>query len=113
MPEAADECVLDASRYTQDMIGKKITISSENSEDTRDSFVYDTYTVTGLVRSPLYLNMERGTTTIGKGKIDALFLYPRMDFPLIIMRGSMSVEIPKAQHLPKLIRMKLTVFQRE
>lgn len=80
MPEAADECVLDASRYTQDMIGKKITVSSENSEDIRDSFVYDTYTVTGLVRSPLYLNMERGTSTIGKGKIDAFVFIPKDGF---------------------------------
>lgn len=80
MPERADECVLDVSRYNEDMIGKKITISSENSEETKDSFAYDTYTVTGLVNSPLYMNQERGTTTIGKGKIDAFVFIPKEGF---------------------------------
>lgn len=80
LPEHANECVLDAFHYTEDMIGKKIIISSENSKDIRDSFAYDTYTVTGLVRSPLYLNMERGTTTIGKGKIDSFVFIPEEGF---------------------------------
>lgn len=76
MPERADECVVDAYYYSEGMIGQKITISSENSQDTRESFAYDTYTVTGLVRSPLYMNSERGTTTIGNGKINAFVFIP-------------------------------------
>lgn len=80
LPERADECVVDAYHYSEDMIGKKITISSENSETTKESFAYDTYTITGLVRSPLYLNAERGTTTIGNGKIDAFVFIPLEGF---------------------------------
>ena len=80
MPENPNECVLDAVHYSEDMIGKKIVISSGNAKEIRDSFAYDTYTVTGLVRSPLYLNMERGTTTIGKGKIDSFVFIPKEGF---------------------------------
>ncbi|WP_075721282.1 FtsX-like permease family protein [Roseburia sp. 499] len=80
MPERAEECVVDAYYYSGDMIGKKIAISSENSLDIKDSFAYDTYTVTGLVRSPLYMNSERGTTTIGNGKIDAFVFIPQEGF---------------------------------
>lgn len=77
LPEQSDECVLDAIRFPESMIGQTITISAGNTEETRDSFAHDTYTVTGLVRSPLYLNMERGTTTIGNGKIAGfVFLLP-------------------------------------
>lgn len=77
LPEKADECVVDAVRFPESFIGQKIAVSSENSQETRDSFAYESYTVTGLVRSPLYLNMERGTTTIGSGKITAfVFLLP-------------------------------------
>lgn len=76
LPERGDECVLDDLRFSEDMIGKKITIAAENSQDTKDSFTYDTYTVTGLVCSPLYMNLERGTTTIGNGKIDAFIFMP-------------------------------------
>ncbi|MCD8019023.1 MAG: FtsX-like permease family protein [Clostridiales bacterium] len=74
--QAADECVLDAYYYSEDMIGTEIVISEENDEDTLDSFAYTTYTVTGLVRTPLYMNMERGTTTIGDGQIDAFVCIP-------------------------------------
>lgn len=76
LPEHANECVIDGYRYPESMIGQEIQISSTNSEETKDSFVYDTYTVTGLIRSPLYMNMERGTTTIGNGKIDGFIFIP-------------------------------------
>lgn len=77
LPEQSDECVLDAAMFPESMIGQTITISAGNTEEIKDSFAHDTYTVTGLVRSPLYLNMERGTTTIGSGKIAAFaFLLP-------------------------------------
>ncbi len=76
MPEKPNECVLDAYYFPESMIGQEITIAAENSEDTRKSFAYDTYTVTGLVRSPMYLNMERGTTTIGNGKLSGFMFIP-------------------------------------
>ena len=77
LPEKPDECVLDAHGFTEDMIGKKIIVSPENSKEIKESLAYDSYTVTGLVRTPVYLNMERGTTNIGDGKIDSfLFLNP-------------------------------------
>ena len=76
MPEKTNECVLDAIGFSEDMIGKEIRIADVNSQETKDSFVYDTYIVTGLVRSPLYMNMERGTTTIGNGKINSFIFMP-------------------------------------
>ena len=80
MPERPEECVLDASRFPQEMIGQKITISQENTQETRDSFAYEAYTVTGLVRSPIYMNSERGTTTIGNGKVTAFLYIPLEGF---------------------------------
>ncbi len=80
LPEKANECVLDAALFPENMIGQEIVIAPENSDETRDSFAYDSYTVTGLVRSPLYLNMERGTTTIGSGKITAFMFLPLEGF---------------------------------
>lgn len=80
LPEAANECVVDAYRYPESMIGQEIQISEGNSEDTKDSFMYDTYIVTGMVRSPLYMNMERGTTTIGSGKVEGFIFMPLEGF---------------------------------
>ncbi|MGN0311679.1 MAG: ABC transporter permease, partial [Lachnospiraceae bacterium] len=74
MPKAADECVLDAYQYDESMIGQQITVSDNNSKDTKEMFSYDSYTVVGLVNSPSYINMERGTTSLGNGRISA-FIY--------------------------------------
>ncbi len=80
MPQAGNECVVDGYQYGEDMIGKEISIGANNSQEIKDSFAYDTYTVVGLIRSPLYMNMERGTTTIGNGRIDSFLFLPLSGF---------------------------------
>lgn len=74
MPQTADECVLDAYQFDENMIGKQIAISDSNTDEVKDSFAYDSYTVVGMVNSPVYINMERGTTSLGSGRISA-FVY--------------------------------------
>ena len=74
LPERADECVLDSALYGEDMIGAQVTVTEHNGEDTLDMFENRTFTAVGIVRSPYYINFERGTTSIGEGKITA-FLY--------------------------------------
>lgn len=74
MPESANECVLDAYQFDESMIGKEIAISDSNSDEVKDSFKYDSYKVVGMVNSPSYINMERGTTSIGNGRVSA-FMY--------------------------------------
>ena len=69
MPESADECVVDNKLFGEDAIGTTISISSNNTEDTYDLFSYKTYTIVGLVSSPLYLNYERGTSSLGNGSV--------------------------------------------
>lgn len=80
MPQAGNECVVDGRRYGEDMVGKEISIGANNSQETRDAFAYDTYRVVGRVNSPLYLNMERGTTTIGNGKLEGFIFLPLSGF---------------------------------
>lgn len=80
LPEKPNECVLDAYIFPEDVIGTEIVVSPENSQETKDSFAYDRYTVTGLVRTPVYLNMERGTTNIGDGKIDSFMFLNQEGF---------------------------------
>ncbi len=74
LPEKSNECVLDSAYYGKDMIGAQITVTDNNEEDTLEMFGGRTFTAVGIVRSPYYINIERGTTSIGEGKIKA-FLY--------------------------------------
>ena len=74
LPQEADECVVDAALYDSSMIGKTITLSEENEDEDLDHFTYREYTVTGLVQSPLYIQFERGTTSLGNGRVSG-FMY--------------------------------------
>lgn len=79
MPTRGDECLVDASRFSEDIIGQKITVE-KTDEDC--PLAYETYTVTGLAYSPLYLSIERGTTSLGDGSLDAFLLIPPEGFDL-------------------------------
>lgn len=77
MPQADNECVLDAYQFRgQDMIGRQIVVHESNTEETKDSFRYDAYTVVGMVNSPVYINIERGTTTLGNGRVGGFIYIP-------------------------------------
>lgn len=78
-PETSYECVLDASQldtanFGSDVIGTKIIVSDANSDDIKNSFSNKEYTIVGIVYSPLYISFERGTTTLGNGKLNG-FIY--------------------------------------
>ena len=76
MPEVANECILDASQAGEEAIGSVIRITDDNTEDTLEMFGERTYTIVGLANSPLYLNFERGTSSIGDGRIDGFVYVP-------------------------------------
>ena len=80
MPESADECVLDASLYDESAIGSQITVTDNNVEDTLEMFSKRTFTAVGIVRSPYYINFERGTTSIGEGRVAAFLYVPKEAF---------------------------------
>ena len=69
LPEKSNECVIDHALASADDIGKTIYIADENHDDTRDMFKHQKYTIVGIVVSPLYLNFERGTTSLGNGTV--------------------------------------------
>ena len=69
MPSAGDEFVGDARYFTEEDLGKKITLAATNDNDTLDMFAYEEYELVGLVNSPEYLNHERGTTSLGSGAV--------------------------------------------
>lgn len=80
MPEKEDECLLDAALYGEEMLGAKITVTDSNDEDTLEMFGSRTFTAVGIARSPYYINFERGTTSIGTGRISAFLYVPKEAF---------------------------------
>ncbi len=74
MPEAENECLADAEFFGEDMLGKTVTLSDANSDETLAAFTTHSFVIVGRVTSPLYINSERGRTPLGDGKTDAFLL---------------------------------------
>lgn len=75
MPENGNECLVDGYHNGEKMLGKKILIQDNNEEETLELLNYRVLTVVGYVRSPLYMDMTRGTTSVGNGSIkDCLYV---------------------------------------
>lgn len=80
MPKAADECVIDAKHQKKSILGKYLRISGANPSDTARLFKYRKYRVVGLVESPLYLNFQRGSTSLGNGSVAGFFCIEKAGF---------------------------------
>lgn len=82
MPERADECVVEENMLSLMSISIGDTITLTPWDDLSDALAQDTYTVVGTVRSPVYLAVERGTSTLGSGTVKAYLYLPREAFTL-------------------------------
>ena len=82
MPEAANECVVEEHLLEQLglEIGDSLTLAT--SGDYEDALSVDAVTIVGVVISPLYISVERGTSTLGTGQVAAYLYLPREAFDL-------------------------------
>lgn len=77
LPENASECVVDSNLYDASMIGKTIKLSEGNNEEDLEHFSNREYKITGIVQSPLYSQFERGSTSLGNGRVSGFaYLLP-------------------------------------
>ena len=82
MPERADEFVVEENMLSLMSISIGDTITLTPGDDLSDALSQNTYTVVGTVRSPVYLAVERGTSTLGSGTVKAYLYLPREAFTL-------------------------------
>ena len=79
LPKNANECLVESSLLLKldKKIGDKIKIEEVLSDDEENSFINNELTVTGTIESPLYISRERGTSTLGSGKINYYMYVPK------------------------------------
>ena len=81
MPKADNECVADSHFFTGKDLGKTIKVTDENDADGKEQLTYSSYKIVGIVNSPYYImKEERGTTSLGDGRITAFVYMPRGAF---------------------------------
>ena len=74
MPENANECLGDAGTFSSSDIGRRISISEANDEDTLGLFEEREFTIVGLAKSPRYISHDRGSTSLGSGTLSGFVL---------------------------------------
>lgn len=77
MPQAPNECLADGFVYDDSILGSTVTISDGNDQQALDRLNSRSFTVVGYVATPLYMDMNRGTTSVGSGVINNYFFVPR------------------------------------
>lgn len=81
LPEKSGEAVVEKSRYFESVeIGSTVKLESGTDTPLSDSLETTEYTVVGIVETPYYLSVEKGTTTIGNGEIASFIMIPQEDF---------------------------------
>jgi putative ABC transport system permease protein len=80
MPQSADECLLDGAFADDSALGSQFTVSNSNDADTLEGLNCRSFTVVGYVSTPLYMDMVRGSTTLGSGQITGYLYIPREAF---------------------------------
>lgn len=80
LPETASECVADARLCDALSIepGASVSISASPREALSD----DSFTVVGIVESPLYISLDRGNSSLGDGSVAGFVLLPEAAFAL-------------------------------
>ncbi len=68
MPENVSECVIDA-RIDGVELGDKISLSQTNDDEKNALFREKEFTIVGKSNTPYYINFERGSTSLGNGKL--------------------------------------------
>ena len=76
MPQSPDECLADGFRNGKEVIGKTVSITDDNSDTALDQLTQRKFTIVGLMSTPLYMDTNRGNTTVGSGSITNYFFVP-------------------------------------
>ena len=76
MPEKADEILVDTQflKSSGCEIGDQVTFSSGTDDALSDSLTGDTFTIVGSATLPYYMDLNRGTGSIGNGSINSFAL---------------------------------------
>ncbi len=83
LPKKSGEVALDATKAMKKdfKIGDEITFVKNNGAKPNDTLKRNTYKVVGFVNTPMFIETSgRGTSSIGKGKTDAIAVVPKQDF---------------------------------
>ncbi len=79
LPQDATECAIEAKRFGKLKIGDTIPLKSGTDDPLSDFIKSEQLTIVGKVRSPLYVSLTRGSSSLGSGNVDGyIFVHPSL-----------------------------------
>ena len=80
LPESADECVTERLLLVAMDLEVGDTLELALDEDNEGDLARTAYTIVGVVECPLYVGTDRGTSSLGSGKVDGFVFVPGENF---------------------------------
>lgn len=83
LPEGEDECLVEPLFLELSGLSIGDTISLDTGEgDYADALSVEEVTIVGMANSPLYIALDRGSSTLGTGSVDAFLILPVESFTM-------------------------------
>ena len=80
LPQTAEECAVDARMLNSLPMEPGSLVKLTTALD--NALCFEEYTVVGIVESPLYISLDRGSSTLGDGSVAGFVLLPQEAFSL-------------------------------
>lgn len=83
MPERSDECLAEPKFLSETGLNLGDTVTLDTGTGTFQGALNGSmFTIVGTADSPLYIDIERGSSSLGTGKVSAFLLLPRSAFAM-------------------------------
>ena len=84
LPQAANEAVIliDSFSPVLAQVGESVTFKSGTDTDLLESVSETTYTIVGHVQTPYFIHYEKGTSSIGNGRVASIVYIPDTTFTM-------------------------------
>ena len=83
-PEKPKEGLIEEAKMleTGSTLGTKIILSSGTDKDILENLENNEITIVGVVETPYYISYDRGTSSVGNGKVNSFIMLPEENFKL-------------------------------
>ena len=83
LPERADECLVEPDLLSENGLSIGDTITLDTGSGTyEDALAGENFTIVGTADSPLYVGVDRGSSSLGTGQVSAFVLLPAEAFTM-------------------------------
>ncbi|MDD6467921.1 MAG: FtsX-like permease family protein [Erysipelotrichaceae bacterium] len=83
LPEKENECVVERGKLLPDGFGLDETVRVRLDDNSlKDKLVTDTFTIVGIIESPVYITYDKGRSSLASGDVEVYVMIPKESFTM-------------------------------